>query len=101
MTKGDRDPGLTTLDVLGFVFLGAVDGLNICSLSLLTLFVSLMYTAKASRRTIVVWGLVYVVSVFASYFLLGLGMLKVQTNDTLLFELRGERLRGDYVLRLP
>jgi len=26
--------------------------------------------------------------------------LKVQTNDTILFELRGKKLRGDYVLRL-
>jgi len=69
-----------TLDILGFVAMGAVDGLNICSLSLLTLFVSLMYTSNASRQTIVVWGLVYIASVFTSYFLLGLGILLLSVS---------------------
>lgn len=63
------------MDLAGMILMGLVDGLNICSLSLLALLLSLMYNAGAQRRTIVLLGFVYIVSVFASYFLAGLGIL--------------------------
>ena len=57
------------------MFMGFVDGLNVCSLSLMALLVSLMYNANVGRETILLLGFVYIASVFLSYFLLGLGIL--------------------------
>jgi len=63
------------MDLLGFLFLGFVDGLNICSLSLFALLLSLLYSTKAQRGTIVSLGLVFVFSVYLSYFFSGLGIM--------------------------
>jgi hypothetical protein len=61
------------LDPLPFVSLGLIDGLNICSLGLLGLFLSLMYATQTDRRTILGYGAVYVGSVFLSYLMVGVG----------------------------
>lgn len=63
------------MDLLGFLLLGFVDGLNICSLSLFALLLSLLYSTKAQRGTIVLLGFVYIASVYLSYFFAGLGIL--------------------------
>ncbi len=57
------------------VFLALVDGLNVCSLTLLAVFISLMYTANAARRTVVLLGGTYIAGVFTSYLATGLGIL--------------------------
>jgi len=61
------------LDPLPLVSLGLIDGLNICSLGLLGLFLSLMYTTQTDRKTILGYGAVYIGSVFLSYLMVGLG----------------------------
>jgi len=61
------------LDPLPLVSLGLIDGLNICSLGLLGLFLSLMYATQTDRRTILGYGAVYVGSVFLSYLMVGVG----------------------------
>lgn len=68
------------MDVPSLLVLGVLDGFNVCSLSLLTLFLSLLYTANAPRRTIILLGGIYIFSVFASYFLTGLGILLLAVN---------------------
>lgn len=68
------------MDVPSLLVLGVLDGFNVCSLSLLTLFLSLLYTANAPRRTILLLGGIYILSVFASYFLTGLGILLLAVN---------------------
>jgi len=62
------------LDPLPLISLGLVDGLNICSLGLLGLFLSLMYATQTDRKTILGYGAVYIGSVFLSYLLVGLGV---------------------------
>jgi len=62
------------LDPLPLVSLGLIDGLNICSLGLLGLFLSLMYATQTDRRTILGYGAVYVGSVFLSYLMVGVGV---------------------------
>lgn len=62
-------------DIFGLTLLGFLDGLNVCSLSLLALFMSLMFTMNAERKLIVGLGATYIVGVFTSYLLTGLGIL--------------------------
>jgi len=57
------------------VLMGVLDGLNVCSLSLLALFISLMYSAGQGRRTILSLGVSYIAGVFAAYLATGLGIL--------------------------
>ena len=61
------------MDPLPLISLGLVDGLNICSLGLLGLFLSLMYATQTDRKTILGYGAVYIGSVFLSYLMVGLG----------------------------
>ena len=62
------------MDPLPLISLGLIDGLNICSLGLLGLFLSLMYTTQTDRKTILGYGAVYIGSVFLSYVMVGLGV---------------------------
>lgn len=62
------------MNPLPLVSLGLIDGLNICSLGLLGLFLSLMYATQTDRRTILGYGAVYIGSVFLSYLMVGVGM---------------------------
>jgi len=61
------------LDPLPLISLGLIDGLNICSLGLLGLFLSLMYATQTDRRMILGYGAVYIGSVFLSYLMVGVG----------------------------
>lgn len=61
------------MNPLPLISLGLIDGLNICSLGLLGLFLSLMYTTQTDRKTILGYGAVYIGSVFLSYLMVGLG----------------------------
>jgi hypothetical protein len=62
------------LNPLPLISLGLIDGLNICSLGLLGLFLSLMYATQTDRKTILGYGAVYIGSVFLSYLMVGVGM---------------------------
>jgi len=62
------------LNPLPLISLGLIDGLNICSLGLLGLFLSLMYSTQTDRNTILGYGAVYIGSVFLSYVMVGLGV---------------------------
>lgn len=58
-----------------YVFMGVFDGLNVCSLTLMALIISLMYNVNAERKATLFLGIVYISGVFFSYFLVGLGIL--------------------------
>jgi cytochrome c biogenesis protein CcdA len=60
--------------------LGAIDGLNVCNLSLLLLFITIGYSTGASRRTILVLGTSYISGAFVSYMVVGLGLLTLSIN---------------------
>ena len=62
------------MNPLPLISLGLIDGLNICSLGLLGLFLSLMYSTQTDRNTILGYGAVYIGSVFLSYVMVGLGV---------------------------
>lgn len=56
---------------------GLLDSLNPCAISLLLLYIGLMYSMKKSHVTIISFGIFYIGAVYVTYFLIGLGLLKV------------------------
>jgi cytochrome c-type biogenesis protein len=72
-----QDPILSVVIVSGFI-----DSFNPCAISLLLIYISLMFTLKKSRKEIFVFGLFYVVSIYITYLLIGLGLLRAGTAFT-------------------
>jgi cytochrome c biogenesis protein CcdA len=64
------------------VFSGFVDSFNPCAISLLLIYISLMFTLEKSRREIFAFGLFYVISIYLTYLLIGLGLLRAGTTFT-------------------
>lgn len=58
---------------------GFINSLNPCAISLLLLYIALMYSMKKSRETILTFGAFYIGSLFTTYFLVGLGLMKAST----------------------
>ncbi len=63
------------MDPATLIPLGFLDGLNICSLSILALFLSLLFTTNANRGIILLTGSIYILGVFTSYLATGFGLL--------------------------
>lgn len=55
---------------------GLMDSFNPCAIAILLIFISLMLTLKKSRKIIFVLGITYIISVYLTYFVIGLGLLK-------------------------
>jgi cytochrome c-type biogenesis protein len=58
---------------------GLVNSLNPCAISLLLLYIALMYSMKKSHESIMTFGAFYIASLFTTYFLIGLLVGKVAT----------------------
>lgn len=56
---------------------GLLDSLNPCAISLLLLYIGLLYTMKKDHKVIMAFGFFYIASVYITYFFIGLGLLKV------------------------
>lgn len=55
---------------------GLLDSLNPCAISLLLIYIALMYTMQKDHKAIVGFGVYYIAAVFVTYFLLGIGLLE-------------------------
>jgi hypothetical protein len=66
-----------TLEVSTVAAAGLIDGVNPCAFATLILFVSYLTFVGRGRREILFVGLAFSLSVFVTYFLVGLGLLKV------------------------
>mgnify|MGYP001113621958 CR=1 FL=1 len=55
---------------------GLLDSLNPCAISLLLIYIALMFTLGKERKEIMTFGLFYISAVYVAYFLLGIGLLK-------------------------
>jgi cytochrome c biogenesis protein CcdA len=64
------------------IFSGFIDSFNPCAISLLLIYISLMFTLEKSRRKIFAFGLFYVISIYLTYLLIGLGLLRAGTTFT-------------------
>ncbi len=56
---------------------GLLDSLNPCAISILLLFVALLFTLKKSRKIILTFGFFYILAIYITYLFIGLGLLKV------------------------
>ena len=61
---------------------GILDSFNPCAISLLLIYISLMFTLKKSRGEIFAFGLFYVISIYITYLLIGMGLLRAGTLFT-------------------
>ncbi|MEI6266842.1 MAG: cytochrome c biogenesis protein CcdA [bacterium] len=61
---------------------GILDSFNPCAISLLLIYISLMFTLKKSRNEIFAFGLFYVISIYITYLLIGMGLLRAGTLFT-------------------
>ncbi len=61
---------------------GFIDSFNPCAISLLLIYISLMFTLEKSRREIFIFGLFYVVAIYLTYLFVGLGLLRAGTAFT-------------------
>ncbi len=55
---------------------GLLDSFNPCAIGVLLLYVSIILTLGASRRQLIFFGIFYLVSMYVTYFLIGLGLLQ-------------------------
>lgn len=60
--------------------LALLDSMNVCSFTLFLLFISLMFLYNASRRVIIFLGMAYIVGMYISYFMTGLGIVLLAIN---------------------
>lgn len=55
---------------------GLLDSLNPCAISLLLIYIALMFTLGKDRKSILIFGVFYIAAVYVTYFLLGIGLLR-------------------------
>ena len=55
---------------------GLINSFNPCAIAILLIFIALMLTFKKDFKTITILGLTYIVAVFLTQFVIGLGLLK-------------------------
>ena len=64
--------------LLPLVLVSAIlDSVHPCSFSILLITIAFLFGMQMTRRKILETGLAYIFGIFASYFLIGLGLLKV------------------------
>lgn len=56
---------------------GFADSLNPCAIGVLLMYVALFFTLKIPRGTLLLFGLFYILAMYLTYLLIGLGILKV------------------------
>jgi len=54
---------------------GILDGINPCAIAVLLFFISFLFMVRQTKTRILVSGLIYILSIFIVYFLIGLGIL--------------------------
>jgi len=59
---------------------GLLDSFNPCAISLLLIYIALMFTLGKDRKTIMFFGLFYILSIYITYFVLGLNILVLFTK---------------------
>lgn len=66
-----------TLEMAGVVLAGFLDGLNPCAFATIIFFLSYLQVTKRSSRDILAIGGAFILAVFLTYFVLGLGLVEV------------------------
>jgi cytochrome c biogenesis protein CcdA len=66
------DPPLLSVVVVS----GLIDSFNPCAISLLLIYISLLFTMQKSRKEVFAFGLFYVIAIYITYLLIGFGLLR-------------------------
>ncbi|MBI9108034.1 MAG: DUF1573 domain-containing protein [Spirochaetales bacterium] len=77
VNSGTPKPGGISLSVLPVMVAGLLDGINPCAFTTLIFLLSALAVAGRSRRETLIIGLFFTVSVFITYYLIGLGFFKI------------------------
>ena len=56
---------------------GLLDSINPCAIAIILLFIGLMFTLQKERKEIIALGSAYILAIFVTYFLIGLGLFQV------------------------
>lgn len=55
---------------------GLLDSLNPCAFGVLLLYISILFTLKEVRKLILIFGAIYILAIYLTYLLIGLGILR-------------------------
>jgi hypothetical protein len=66
----------SSLDVLGVLFAGLIDGVNPCAFMTLIFFISYSSSAQKKNHELIIFGTSFIAVVFLTYLVLGLGIFK-------------------------
>jgi cytochrome c biogenesis protein CcdA len=55
---------------------GLLDGINPCAFAVLLFFIAFLFTMNKTRHSVYRMGITYIAAIYATYFLIGLGLLK-------------------------
>lgn len=76
-TSEKRGAGVINLSLLAVLAAGLLDGVNPCAFTTLIFLLSALSVAGRSRRETLVIGLFFTVTVFVTYYLIGVGFFKI------------------------
>jgi cytochrome c biogenesis protein CcdA len=61
---------------------GLIDSFNPCAISLLLIYISLIFTLRKDRKEVIYFGLAYIISIYITYLMIGLGLLRAGATFT-------------------
>lgn len=76
-------PQESKLSLLVIISAALVDSINPCAIAVLILLITYLLNIKWSKRKMLLFGFIYIGSVFVAYLLAGLGLLKILNSVTI------------------
>ena len=62
---------------------GFIDSFNPCAISLLLIYISMLFTLGKTKKEVYGFGFIYIITVYITYLLIGMGLLKASVSFTL------------------
>ncbi len=70
-------PSFSTLSLPLIILTGLIDGINPCAFAVLIFLLTFLLQISSNRRRMIKAGIVYIIAVYITYFLAGIGLLSV------------------------
>lgn len=75
-----KDNTPTNISLAMIITTAAIDSVNPCAIAVLIFLITILISLKSSKKRMIVIGLFYIGAVFASYYLAGLGIMRIITQ---------------------
>ena len=75
-----RNDSQNKVSLAMIVTTAAIDSVNPCAIAVLIFLITILISLKSSRKRMLIVGLFYISAVFASYYLAGLGIMRIITQ---------------------